>query len=82
MNMPPLPNSLPENAVYIVMGEASRLPLAVFDNAADFVLWLQSRRGVSMLRTFWTIPGGSHKIEELNTLYLATGGKSEIKTNM
>jgi hypothetical protein len=43
--------------VYVVMGEASRLPVAAFTNVEHLAGWLCTRHGLSMLQ-IWRLPNG------------------------
>ena len=51
---------------WIVIGEASRLPVATFHRRYELVSWLRSRNGVSTLRGFrlrGNISGGFEVVE-------------------
>lgn len=49
--------------IYVIMGVASRLPVAAFTDQQQLKEWLASRRGLTMLRLFCI---NNNEIKELD----------------
>lgn len=56
-----------KGTTWVVTGEASRLPVAVFIDKPELVQWLSTRRGTSMVRIYalWRGIDGSFAREEV-----------------